>query len=109
MKKHLVVYGRTAFCPDQARTQRFLAQHDIAYTQINIDQDPEAGRRVEEWVGHRSVPTVVVANADELVPFAQPSELKGRSARSVDRGTVITEPSDQALEAFLKNNGLFDK
>ncbi len=107
MEKTLIVYGRTAFCPDLARTQRFLAQHQVAYTQINIDQDAEAGARVQQWVGHRSVPTVVVANAGTVTPFEEPAPLAaGRSARSVDRGSIITEPSDQALEAFLKRNGL---
>ena len=105
--KTLVVYGRTFFCPDLERAQRFLANHNVAYQQINIDEDDSAGALVEGWVGHRSVPTIVVAKQGETLPFEEPTPLaEGRSVRSVDRGTIITEPSDEALEAFLKNNGL---
>jgi glutaredoxin len=105
--KTLVVYGRTFFCPDLERAQRFLAVNNVAYQQINIDEDDAAGALVEGWVGHRSVPTIVVANQGETLPFEEPAPIpEGRSARSFDRGTVITEPSNDALDAFLKRNGL---
>lgn len=105
--KTLVVYGRTLFCPDLKRAQNFLANNNVAYQQINIDEDEDAGALVESWVGHRSVPTIVVANQGETLPFEQPKPLpEGRAARSFDRGTLITEPSDDALAVFLKNNGL---
>ena len=105
--KELIVYGRTMFCPDLARTQRFLASNNVPYQQINIDQDEEAGARVEKWVGHRSVPTVIVARKGELEPLSAPTALSaGRSARSVDRETVITEPSDEALLTFLQRHNL---
>jgi len=105
--KDLIVYGRTMFCPDLARTQRFLASNNVPYQQINIDQDEEAGARVEKWVGHRSVPTVIVARKGELEPLSAPTTLAaGRSARSVDRETVITEPSDEALLTFLQRHNL---
>lgn len=105
--KELIVYGRTMFCPDLARTQRFLASNHIAYRQINIDEDDEAGARVETWVGHRSVPTVVVARKGDVVPVTEPANLPtGRSVRSFDRGTIITEPSDEALQSFLQRHEL---
>jgi glutaredoxin len=105
--KRLIMYGRTAFCPDQGRAQRFLQANNVEYTQINIDEDETAGQRVEQWVGHRSVPTLVVAAAGEILPFEEPAALApGRSARSVDRGSLITEPSDDALKSFLNRNGL---
>jgi glutaredoxin len=105
--KRLIVYGRTAFCPDLGRTQRFLQANNVEYTQINIDEDAAAGSLVEQWVGHRSVPTVVIAAAGDVLPIEDPAPLApGRSARSVDRGSLITEPSDDALKAFLSRNGL---
>ncbi len=105
--KRLIVYGRTSFCPDLARTQRFLDENSVPYTQINIDQDAAAGARVEQWVGHRSVPTVVVASSDTVVPVEDPAPLPaGQHARSFDRGTLITEPSNDALATFLKRHGL---
>ncbi len=107
MEKELVVYGRTAFCPDQTRSLRFLDSNDIRYRMIKIDQDEQAGELVERWVGHRSVPTIVVARKGDVHPIEQPAPLPyGRSVRSFDRGTLITEPSNEALSAFLQRHGL---
>lgn len=107
MDKELIVYGRTFPCPDLMRSQRFLNNKQISYRMIHIDQDEEAGARVEEWVGHRSVPTIVVARKGDVLPIEPPAPLpSGRSARSFDRGTVITEPSDEALHNFLQRHGL---
>ena len=108
MNKELVVYGRTYPCPDLTRTKRFLEANQIRYRQINIDEDEAALEFVEWWVGHRSVPTVVVARAGDVQPIEDPAPLpKGRSVRSFDRGTMITEPSDEALHGFLHRNGLW--
>ncbi|WP_026369350.1 glutaredoxin family protein [Kallotenue papyrolyticum] len=107
MDKELIVYGRTFPCPDLARSERFLQRHKVPYRMIHIDQDEQAGALVERYVGHRSVPTIVVARKGDLLPIEEPTPLPpGRSARSVDRGTMITEPSDEALQAFLQRHGL---
>jgi len=106
MDKELIVYARTAFCPDVMRAVRFLDNNSILYRRIDIDRDEQAGELVESLVGHRSVPTLVIANKGESTPFEEPAPLVGRNARSVDRGTVITEPSDEALSRFLERNGL---
>jgi glutaredoxin len=107
MDKELIVYGRTFPCPDLMRSERFLQNKRVAYRMIHIDQDEEAGMLVEQWVGHRSVPTIVVARKGENQPIEEPTPLPaGRSARSFDRGTLITEPSDDALSAFLQRHGL---
>ena len=107
MDKELIVYGRTFPCPDLMRSERFLRNKQVAYRMIHIDQDEEAGTLVEQWVGHRSVPTIVVARKGENLPIEEPVPLPaGRSARSFDRGTLITEPSDEALSAFLQRHGL---
>lgn len=107
MEKELVFYGRTAFCPDQMRSQRFLDGNKIPYRMIRIDEDEQAGAAVERWVGHRSVPTLVVARKGDIQPIEEPQPLPtGRSARSFDRGTLITEPSNEALSSFLQRHGL---
>lgn len=107
MDKELIVYGRTWPCPDLMRSQRFLNSRNINYRMIHIDLDEEAGERVEQWVGHRSVPTIVVVRKGDVEPLETPTPLPaGRSARSFDRGTIITEPSDEALGSFLKRHGL---
>ncbi len=107
MNKELVVYGRTYPCPDLTRTKRYLEANKINYRQINIDEDESALELVMRWVGHRSVPTVVVAKAGDVQPIEEPAPLPpGRSVRSFDRGTMITEPSDEALRGFLSRHGL---
>ena len=107
MEKELVMYARTAFCPDVARAVRFLDSKNVPYRRIDIDQDQAAAERVEGWVGHCSVPTLVIAPAGELEPIEAPAPLApGRNARSVDRGTMITEPSEDALSRFLERHGL---
>jgi glutaredoxin len=107
MEKELIVYARTWPCPDVARSQRFLNSRNVPYRMIHIDEDETAGELVERYVGHRSVPTIVVARKGDLQPIEEPAQLpKGRPARSVDRGTMITEPSDEALHAFLQRHGL---
>ena len=106
MDKELIVYARTAFCPDVMRAVRFLDKNNIPYRRIDVDRDEQAGEFVESLLGHRSVPTLVVANKGETTPFEAPAPLEGRNARSVDRGTVITEPSDEALSRFLERNGV---
>jgi hypothetical protein len=89
------------------RTQRFLKANDISYRQINIDEDETALEIVERWVGHHSVPTVVVAHAGDVHPIVDPVPVpSGRSTRSYDRGSMITEPSDDALRGFLRRHGL---
>jgi glutaredoxin len=36
-----------------------LAEHSVSYTEINIDEDEEAARRVEQWNnGNRTIPTL---------------------------------------------------
>jgi glutaredoxin len=108
MKKELVVYGRTWPCPDLTRAKRFLEANNISYRQINIDQDDAAAAFVEQWVGHRSVPTIIVAPAGEVHPIAEPAPIPpGRSVRSFDRGTMITEPSEDALHGFLQRHELW--
>ncbi|HZB95202.1 MAG TPA: glutaredoxin family protein [Herpetosiphonaceae bacterium] len=107
MDKEIIVYGRTYPCPDLTRTKRFLEANRISYRQINIDQDRAAREFVERWVGHQSVPTVVIAERGDVHPIAEPAPLPaGRSVRSYDRGTMITEPSDDALRGFLRRHGL---
>lgn len=108
MNKELVVYGRTYPCPDLTRAKRFLEANKISYRQINIDQDSEACKFVERWVGHRSVPTIVVTRPGDVQPIEEPAPLPvGRSARSYDRGTMITEPSEEALDGFLRRHGIW--
>ncbi len=55
----VTVYS-TRWCFHSRRTKALLDQMGIPYEDVDIEQDPEAARRVEAWNGgYRSVPTVV--------------------------------------------------
>ena len=89
------------------RARARLAVLGLKYQEVNIEQEKEAAQRVESWVGFQSVPTIVVAEEGALVPSQDPAPLaKGGSPRGVDRGSLISEPSDAELDAFLKIHGL---
>jgi len=60
------MYG-TAWCPDVARTRRYLDRHDIDYTYRDIDEESEAMAallelRGKDWV----VPTLILADGTVL-------------------------------------------
>lgn len=74
----ITVYG-TTWCGDCYRARRFLQQHSIPYTWIDIDSD----RAGEQFVivtnrGKRRVPTIILAD-----------------------GQILIEPTDQALATSL--------
>ncbi len=72
------VYG-APWCPDCKRSKKFLAEHRVPFQWMDIDQDADARRFVEELQnGGRSIPTIVFADRSHLI-----------------------EPSDQALARKL--------
>jgi glutaredoxin len=104
--KELVVYSRTSFCPYVQKARRVFKKYDLSIREIMTDQDPEALERVLNWTGYKSVPTIVVANPGEVLPYEEPAPLaKGGSPRGVDRGVMITEPYEDELEAWLQKHG----
>ncbi len=106
MAKTLVMYSRTRHCPDVERAKARLAELGLKYRELNMEEDMEAARRVEIWTGFRSVPTIVVAEEGTLTPLEElPSLPKGSSPRGIDRGYMISEPSNEQLDAFLRKHG----
>ncbi len=104
--RELVMYGRSAYCPYQSIAKRVLTEHQVPYRLIGIDQDPEARRRVIEWTGFESVPTLVVARPGEDLPYEEPAPLeRGASPKGIDRGSMLTEPGEEALIQWLRKQG----
>jgi glutaredoxin len=102
MSKELVMYTRTAGCPFVSIAKKVLAEHQVPYREIFIDLDLHARERVLDWVGFLSVPTLVVAEEGQDLPFAEPAYLeKGHSPRGIDRGAMLTEPNAAQLRAWL--------
>jgi mycoredoxin len=70
------MYG-TTWCGGSRRARQFLDENNIDYEWIDIDQDKEAGKLVENINGgFRSVPTIVFPD-----------------------GSTLTEPSSYQLRA----------
>lgn len=110
MDKELVVYVRTAYCPLMALARDVLGRYNIPYREINIDDDPLYAARVKEWTNFYSVPTLIMANPGEDVPYTdflpRPTD---RPLRGYNRGPMITEPNNQALEDWLHQHGFLAK
>lgn len=107
MDKELVMYGRSYGCPYISIAKHVLDSESIPYREIHIDRDEEALRRVVDWTGFQSVPTIVVADPGEDLPFESPVPLrKGHSPRGIDRGPMITEANARQLTEWLKKHGL---
>ena len=63
----ITVYG-APWCPDCRRSKKFLGEHRIIYDWIDIEEDAEGRRIVEELQGgRRSIPTVVFPDGTHLV------------------------------------------
>jgi thioredoxin reductase (NADPH) len=67
MTEIITVYG-APWCPDCKRSKRFLAEHRVAYGWVDIDEDPDGLRFVEELQkGGRTIPTIVFPEGDHLL------------------------------------------
>ncbi|MBI1277315.1 MAG: hypothetical protein GC179_04220 [Anaerolineaceae bacterium] len=109
MAKQLVMYSRTTGCPFITVAKRVLDDHALSYHEIFIDKDMEARRRVLEWTGFLSVPTLVVAEAGEVLPYQVPPPLPtGSSPRGINRGSMITEGNIEQIEVWLLQNGFIN-
>lgn len=107
--KELVMYSRTSSCPFVTTAKRVLSQHGVPYRERFIDKDEVAKQRVLAWTGFLSVPTLVVANAGEDVPYTEVAALaEGDSPRGIDRGPMLTEGSTQQTEDWLRKHGFIE-
>ncbi len=83
------VYGSDS-CPETQRVRRRLDALSVTYHYVNIDNDPAAEDTVRHWNhGKRRTPTVEFTVGQEKYRLAV--------------------PSDEALEAELRQNGLVPK
>jgi glutaredoxin len=110
MEKEVVIYVRQAFCSSTAMARELLSRYKIPFREIYIDKDPAMANRVIEWTNYRSIPTLIITNPDENVPYTDflpvPTD---QPNRGYDRGPMITEPNNQQLEDWLYKHGFLDK
>jgi glutaredoxin len=105
MTKELVMYSRTTGCPYVTIAKKVLTDYQIPYREIFTDVDDTARQRLLDWVGFLSVPTLVIANAGEVLPYEAPESLeRGLSPRGIDRGSMLTEPNASQLKQWLAHH-----
>lgn len=56
------------WCPDCRTAKRFLQQHNIPFTDIDIEKNPEAADEVIKQTGKRAVPQFVI-NGEWVQPY----------------------------------------
>jgi glutaredoxin len=105
----LVMYSRTTACPFVTLAHRVLDEQHVPYRKVFIDQDKTNEQRVLNWTGFLSVPTLIVARPGEDLPYEEPAPLAaGTSPRGVDRGSMLTEPSEGQLLGWLRKHGFIE-
>lgn len=70
----------TSWCPDCWRAKRFLKDRGVAFSEVNIDEEPDAEELVMEMNdGRRKVPTIKVGDryfaCSPFDPYQLSSEL----------------------------------
>ena len=63
----LTVYS-APWCRDCHTAKRWLAQNNIAFEEINIDETPEAAHEIVRRTGKRAIPQFVV-NGEWIQPY----------------------------------------
>ena len=56
---HLLVYS-ASWCRDCREAKRFLARHNIAYKEIDIETTPGAAEEIVRRTGKRAIPQLVI-------------------------------------------------
>ncbi len=106
----LVMYTRTTPCPFVSLAKRVLEADGVGYRELFIDREKIIEQRVLDWTGFLSVPTLIIARPGEDLPYTDFAELpKDASPRGVDRGPMITEPSEEQLKSWLRHYGFLAK
>jgi hypothetical protein len=91
------------------RAKRVFNRHRLTWREIIINRDRDAKKRVLTWTGFESVPTIIVAVKGQDLPYEPPVPLAaGSSPRGVNRGSMITEPSEEQLTDWLRQHGFID-
>jgi len=106
----IVMYVRRFYCPGVALARDLMQRYNIPYREINIDTDSALADRVKIWTGgFLSVPTIVIANQNEDLPYTEILPLPETAMPGYDRGPLITEPTNQQLEDWLHKHGFLNK
>jgi formylglycine-generating enzyme required for sulfatase activity/glutaredoxin len=101
----VVVFGRSSFCPDLIRAKVWLHAWNVPYRQVQVDLEEEMAYKLDAWLGSRTVPTIIVARQGEVDPISPPIDADLKALRNMDRGSMLHEPEEGTLRAFLARHG----
>ena len=106
------LYGAT-WCPDCKRSKRFLGEHRVAYDYVDLDQDPDGLRYVEELQrGGRTIPTILFPDGSYLLEpsnqeLARKLGLKLEAERSFyDLAIIGGGPAGLAAAIYAAREGI---
>jgi glutaredoxin len=101
------MYSRSVPCPFVTTARNTLKKLNVPYRELWIDRDDVYEKRVLDWTGFLSVPTLIMVRLGEDLPYEEPGFLtRGDSPRGIDRGSMLTEPDESQLTAWLVKHGL---
>ncbi len=93
----ITVYG-APWCPDCRRSKQFLGEQRIRYNWVDIDEDEEGRRRVQELNdGKQIIPTIMFEDGSILV---EPSNADLAAKSALDGSTSI-EPSSKMMVGMI--------
>ena len=64
---HILLYS-ASWCRDCRAAKRYLAEHGLEYTEIDIEKTPGAAEEVIGHVGKRAIPQLVI-NGEWFQPY----------------------------------------
>lgn len=102
----LILVGRSVFCPDLIKVKEWLHAWNVPYREVHHDLNEDMASRLDEWLGSRTVPTLFVAEYGQIDPITAPAEANLRALRDTDRGSMLHEPEEATLRAFLTRHGM---
>ena len=83
----LIVYS-SAWCPDCREAKRFLAKHNIAYKDIDVETTPGAIDEIVKRTGKRAIPQFVI-DGEWVQPY---DPRKGFLYEAMSKRLGITSP-----------------
>jgi glutaredoxin len=98
--------NRTTGCPMSTLARRVLDDYGVKYHELYYNFNEDAKARLMKHVGFLSVPTLYVAETGSEEPATEPLPVEADSPRGMDRGSMITEPSEPQLLAWLRKHGM---
>ena len=60
LSTHTLVMYTTTWCPDCTRLKQRLDEHNVSYSEIDIDADADAAKRLKAQTGRAAIPYVQV-------------------------------------------------